>query len=299
MLGVELRIRTLFEAPTVADLVQRLDVKTAPETAFARMLPLRTHGSLRPLFCMHPAGGLSWVYAGFMRELDSQRPIYGLQAPAVANEEPFPASIESMAEEYVQAIRQVQPSGPYDLLGWSFGGVVAFAVACRFQKLGEQISSLTIMDSYPSTDERPARVESEDEMMREAASLLGIDVQQFGDKPVDFAVLFHAADRAGMIPADFNQKIAKRTFEMLQHNATLERNFRPSQFDGDVLFFFAARKKGDHRLPAAWQPFITGNLEVHSIDCKHGEMAEPGPLKEIGSILERKLQEKSSQRKTI
>lgn len=298
-LGVELRIRTLFEAPTVAELVQRLDVKTAPETAFERMLPLRTRGSLRPLFCMHPAGGLSWVYAGFMRELDSQRPIYGLQASAVTNEEPFPASIESMAEEYVEAIRQVQPSGPYDLLGWSFGGVVAFAVACHFQKLGEKISSLIIMDSYPSTNERPARVESEDEMMREAASLLGIDVEQFGDQPIDFAVLFRAADRAGMIPADFNQKIAKRTFEMLQHNATLERNFRPSQFDGDVLFFFAARKKGDHRLPEAWQPFVTGSLEIHSIDCKHGEMAEPGPLKKIGAILEQTLQERDLQRKMV
>jgi amino acid adenylation domain-containing protein len=292
-LGVELRIRTLFEAPTVAELVQRLGVKTSPESAFDRILPLRSSGSLRPLFCMHPAGGLSWSYAGFMRELDSQRPIYGLQASAVMNDEPFPLSIEAMAKDYANAIGQIQPSGPYDLLGWSFGGVVAFAVASCLQNQGEQVSSLIIMDSYPSTDERPARIETEDEMLREAASLLGIDVAQFGDGPVDFATLFHAADRAGHIPADFDQNIAKRTLQMMHHNADLERKFRPTTFDGNMLFFFAARKKGNYRLPEAWQPFITGSIEVHTIDCKHGQMTEPGPLKEIGRILERSLQTKT------
>jgi amino acid adenylation domain-containing protein len=288
-LGVELRIRTLFEAPTVADLVQRLDVKTSPESAFERILPLRSHGSLPPLFCAHPAGGLSWTYAGFMRELDPQRPIYGLQASAVANDEPFPTSVEAMAEDYVKAIRQIQPKGPYYLLGWSFGGILIFAVACHLQQQGEQVASLTIMDSYPSTDERPARVETEDEILREAASLLGLDVKQFGDRPVDFAMLFQAADRAGHIPADFNQHIAKRTLQMMKHNAALGRSFRPGRFDGDIQFFFADQKKGEYSLPEAWQPFITGRIYTHVIHCKHSEMTEPVPLKEIGRILDRHL----------
>lgn len=288
-LGIELRIRTLFEAPTVAELVQRLDVKTSPESAFDRTLPLRSSGSLPPLFCAHPAGGLSWTYAGFMRELDPQRPIYGLQAAAVAHDQPFPESVEAMAEDYVNAIRQVQPAGPYYLLGWSFGGVLAFAIACCLQQQGEQVASLTIMDSYPSTDERPARIETEDEMLREAASLLGLDVRQFGDQAADFERLFQAADRAGHIPADFNQSIARRTLQMMKHCAALERQFRPACFKGEMLFFFASQKTGNYRLPQAWQPFVTGNIEVHNIDCKHGAMTEAAPLKQIGRILDQRL----------
>ena len=65
-----------------------------------------------------------------MRELEAQRPIYGLQAPGVAHDVPYAATIDEMAEDYVNAIRQIQPQGPYHLLGWSFGGVVAYAMAC-------------------------------------------------------------------------------------------------------------------------------------------------------------------------
>ena len=288
-LGVQLSIRTLFEAPTVAELVQRLDVKTSAETAFERILPLRSQGNLPPLFCAHPAGGLSWCYAGFMRELDPQRPIYGLQTSAVMHDGPLPESVEAMAEEYVKAICQVQPTGPYYLLGYSFGGVLAFAIACALEKQYRQVASLTIMDSYPSTDERPARVETEDEMLREAARIMNIDIAQYGDKTVDFEMLFHAADRAGLIPADFNQQIARRTLQMMRHCAGLERNFRADRFSGDVLFFFAAQKTGEYRLPDAWKPFMSGNIEVHTVDCRHGEMTEPAPLKQIGKILDQHL----------
>jgi amino acid adenylation domain-containing protein len=288
-LGVQLSIRTLFEAPTVAELVHRLDVKTSPETAFDCVLPLRSQGSLPPLFCAHPAGGLSWCYAGFMRDLNPQRPIYGLQTSAIMHEGPLPESVEVMAEEYVKAIRQIQLSGPYHLLGWSFGGVLAFAIACALQKQGEEVASLTIMDSYPSTDERPARIETEDEMLREAATILGIDVTQFGDKAVNFEMLFHAADRAGHIPVDFNQQIARRTLQMMRHCAGLERNFRAGHFSGDVLFVFASKKTANYRLPDAWKPFVSGNIEVHTVDCRHGEMTEPVPLRQIGKILDRHL----------
>ena len=53
--GVELRIRTLFEAPTVAQLAPRLNAQSSPESAFEQLLPLRSQGSLPPLFCAHPA----------------------------------------------------------------------------------------------------------------------------------------------------------------------------------------------------------------------------------------------------
>src|SRR5205085_4907617 len=84
--------------------------------------------------------------------------------------------------------------------------------------------------------------------------------------------------------------IARRTLQMMRHCADLERKFRARRFDGDLLFFFATRKTGNYRLPEAWKPFITGNIDVHPVDCKHGAMTEPAPLKEIGRILEQRLQ---------
>ena len=288
-LGVELRIRTLFEAPTVAELAQRLDVNTPPESAFDQVLPLRSRGSLPPLFCAHPAGGLSWCYAGFMRELDSNRPIYGLQAAEVMNDEEFPDSIEEMAGKYAEAIRGIQPGGPYYVLGWSFGGVLAHAIACRLQQIGERVASLTIMDSFPSIEGYEVPVETEEEALRVFAGVLGIDLSELEGKRVDFAAVYDVANRAGHIPADFNEKIARKTLQMMLHNAALKQKFRSGCFDGDLLFFYADQKEGRHSLPETWKPHITGNIEVHTVHCKHFEMTDRGPIREIGRILDEHL----------
>ena len=289
--GVELRIRTLFEAPTVVQLAPRLNAQSSPESAFEQLLPLRSQGSLPPLFCAHPAGGLSWNYAGLMRELEAQRPIYGLQAPGVAHDVPYAATIEEMAEDYVNAIRQIQPQGPYHLLGWSFGGVVAYAMACRLQQMGEHVALLGIMDSYPSTEERQSSPMTEEKLMKELVPMLGLDLGDIGGGPLNFTAVYLAAKRAGQIPADFDERIARRNMQMLLHNSILEQRFRASQYEGDILFFFADVKEGEHRLPSAWQRYISGKLEVHTVHCKHYEMTEPAPLKTIGKILNQKLRE--------
>ncbi len=297
--GVELRIRTLFEAPTVAQLAPRLNAQSSPESAFEQLLPLRSQGNLPPLFCAHPAGGLSWNYAGLMRELEAQRPIYGLQAPGVAHDLPYAATIEEMAEDYVNAIQKIQPQGPYHLLGWSFGGVVAYAMACRLQQMGEHVALLGIMDSYPSTEDRESSPMTEEKLMKEIVPMLGLDLGDIGDGPLDFTAVYVAAKRAGQIPTDFDERIARRNMQMLLHNSILEQKFRAGHYDGDILFFFADVKEGEYRLPSAWQPYISGKLEIHTVHCKHYEMTEPAPIKTIGKILNQKLRERTASIPTV
>jgi amino acid adenylation domain-containing protein len=292
--GVELRIRTLFEAPTVAQLASRLNVQSSPESAFEQLLPLRSQGNLPPLFCAHPAGGLSWNYAGLMREIEAQRPIYGLQAPGVAHDVPYIDTIEEMAAEYVSAIQRIQPHGPYSLLGWSFGGVLAYAMACRLQALGERVAILGIMDSYPSNDQRESTPMTEEKLMKELAPMLGLDFGEIGNEPLNFDTIYEAARRTGEIPADFDERIARRNMEMLLHNSVLEQKFRAGHYDGDILFFFADMKESEHRLPSAWEPYISGTMEIHTVHCKHHEMTEPAPLRLIGKILNQRLTESMS-----
>ncbi|MCI4059960.1 thioesterase domain-containing protein, partial [Bacillus cereus] len=114
----ELSIGNLFEAPTVAGLAERLEMGSS-QSALDVLLPLRTSGDKLPLFCVHPAGGLSWCYAGLMTNIGTEYPIYGLQARGIGQREELPKTLDHMAADYIEQIRTIQPKGPYHLLGWS------------------------------------------------------------------------------------------------------------------------------------------------------------------------------------
>jgi nonribosomal peptide synthetase DhbF len=77
-LDADLSIRTLFAAPTPAALAEQLDV-TADSDGLDVLISLRASGERAPLFCVHPAAGVSWVYSGLLRYLEPDRPVYGLR----------------------------------------------------------------------------------------------------------------------------------------------------------------------------------------------------------------------------
>ncbi|MFD6751009.1 non-ribosomal peptide synthetase, partial [Streptomyces anthocyanicus] len=114
-LNVELPVTALFETPTIAALVGGLDRTPGSSSgdSFGVLLPLRTEGDLDPLFCVHPAIGLSWAYSGLLRHLDRQQPLYGLQARKFSDPDAAAPGVEEMVEDYLNEIRSVQPSGPY------------------------------------------------------------------------------------------------------------------------------------------------------------------------------------------
>ncbi|WP_369209146.1 thioesterase domain-containing protein, partial [Streptomyces sp. PU-14G] len=153
-LGADVSLGALYHAPTPGQLAKLLDTASDPcgttDDAYAMLLPLRTGGEDRPLFCFHPAGGLGWCYATLAPHLPPSLPVHALQAQGLRDTgEPLAATFPGLLAEYVARVRAVQARGPYRLLGWSLGGALAHAVAAHLQKEGEKVELLALLDAAP------------------------------------------------------------------------------------------------------------------------------------------------------
>ncbi|MHA6757538.1 thioesterase domain-containing protein [Streptacidiphilus sp. PAMC 29251] len=112
---------------TVADLAAAI---AGPQTGGSSLVvqlseQAGTGPELPRLFCVHPGGGSTHSYQELAARLAGSFVVHGVQASGLnAGEEPV-VGVEAMARRYWEEIRQIQPEGPYLLLGWSTGAVVA------------------------------------------------------------------------------------------------------------------------------------------------------------------------------
>jgi nonribosomal peptide synthetase DhbF len=273
-LDVDLSIRSLFEAPTVEALARRL-VRGRPALSdFEVLLPIRPTGTKPPLFCIHDAGGFSWPYSKLIRHIPVDHPIFGLQARNLTQRAKRPRSIEDMAADYVEIIRKVQPTGPYNLLGWSFGGLVAFAIATRLQESGETVSLLALLDSYPLPPRAEAVVFDDAEH----------SLAQVAINPI--MNLLDVLRREGL--TTLREHHYEAIIDTFRNNTAIMQTFSPAPFRGDLSLFVAMQTEGKPPIEN-WRPYVSGEIRIHPIDCAHDNMMDPDPAARIGTVLATEL----------
>nr|WP_243436612.1 non-ribosomal peptide synthase/polyketide synthase [Streptomyces sp. FH025] len=289
-LGLELGLRMLFEAPTVAGLTERL-LMDDPDDALDVVLPLRSTGTGTPLFCIHPGGGISWSYSGLLNHLGPQHPVYAIQARGLGRPEPLPASYEEMAADYADQIQKIQSEGPYLLLGWSAGGLIAHAIACELQSRGERTALLAILDAYPVKDVRfeVAPVPTVRDVL---VGVLDVDPDELGDREITYAEVAEVLNRRGSALAGLNERQVEVIVDIMINNAKLAVDFVPGGFDGDLLLFNSTIDRAeDNAGPETWRPYVTGRIESHEITTRHDRMTQAGSLAQIGPILAARITE--------
>jgi amino acid adenylation domain-containing protein len=143
--GVRVPIASLFPEATVEHLSGLLDSSIHRE-ATGSLVAIQPRGTRPPFFCVHPIDGEVVRYAQLARALGNQQPLYGLRARGLDDgAQPF-TDIAEMAAYYVAQMRQVWP-GPYQVGGFSSGGIVALEIANQLVDLGERVPLLVIFDT--------------------------------------------------------------------------------------------------------------------------------------------------------
>jgi amino acid adenylation domain-containing protein len=254
VVGAEVTIREVVEAPTVASLALLSTGRSAAQTRTGTLMPIRAGGKRSPVFCPHPAGGLGWIYMGLPRYLEDDRPVYALEDRSVRSDGTPPESLEDMAADYIEQIRSIQPHGPYYLVGWSSGGVLAHCMATRLQSAGERIALLALVDSYPP------------EQLPDDADGLAR------------AVLEVPESRFGGITADRIRATIRTNFELL-------RGFTPDVFEGDLLHLSGLEAREAQVDATVWTKYVKGNIRQHAIDCAHDDLLKDGLELGVGRIL--------------
>ncbi|MBE9010250.1 amino acid adenylation domain-containing protein, partial [Pseudanabaenaceae cyanobacterium LEGE 13415] len=174
--GLELPLKSVFEAPTIAQLAPVLDrlretsIPTIPplvaldRTNYRRkrnltqfephttpswspLVPLTLGTHAQPFFCVHPLFGVVLPYLELANTLNSDRSFYGLQPLGLDGKSTPLNRIEAIAAYYVKAIQAVQPEGAYCLGGWSFGGWVAYEMARQLKQAGKEVELLALFDT--------------------------------------------------------------------------------------------------------------------------------------------------------
>jgi thioesterase domain-containing protein len=160
-----------------------------------------------------------------------------------------------MAADYIRRIREVQPNGPYHLLGASFGGLVAHETAVRLQELGQPVAVLALLDSYPFPAAwRDLPPPPEDEV---TADLLG----------------------------DLDDERRTLAYQAFTHNSRLGAAWTPRRVTGPVLMFQATEgKTPDWPGPETWRFHVDG-VDVYRIASTHNGITAAAALAEIGVVL--------------
>ncbi|KAG0224904.1 hypothetical protein BGW42_004767, partial [Actinomortierella wolfii] len=187
---------------------------------------------------------------------------------------PLASSIEEMTLDYIDQIQKVQPHGPYILLGWSFGGIVAYNIAAELERRGENVQLLVILDSPAEYQELTSGTLEEEKRAaeKEISELLA----------------------AGMGSSDSLdiEDIQSRVLAILDNVNRLLKSHSPSVVNADILFLHAAITADNATQlidPAAWKPLTRSKVEVHEIQCLHDDMDEPKHIATIGRIISSRL----------
>ncbi|WP_168188732.1 amino acid adenylation domain-containing protein [Thermoflavimicrobium daqui] len=286
-------LASILQHSSIEQLAQLLrKSRTKPPSS---LVTLQSEGKQNPLICIHPVGGSVLSYLPLAQALGKERPLYAVQAEGLDGETAIHEEIQQMARRYIQSIRSVQPHGPYYLLGWSFGGLVAHEMACQLQQVGEQIDLLVLLDSRtPQSNGHEGELSEEEwiELFLQdfiGMNSLGLDLSTAGEQLQSNQLeqawmqrVAHIAKQDNM--PELEWEYLKRYFEVFQANLKSISKHEPQWFDGTITWFIASMEADQSTGGRRWERYAE-KVTTISLNADHYSIMKSPHVEAIASHL--------------
>ncbi len=275
--GRQLPITAIYDAGTAAELARLLD-EAPGRPGFSPLVLLNDVPDKTPIFLVHGIGGHVMELTRLGRSIAPDRRVFAIQARGLDGIETAIDSIEEMAEYYLEAIRQEQAEGPYLLVGYSFGGMVALEMARRIEAAGETVGLLAFVDAYPHPRYWPL-ISWLDVRWRRAAHRAMTRLRLGGVAALSRLIGrgdgvrrlrgVDALARPFMFDEDWPEAV-RRVYDTSL--AALSR-YRPAGYAGSVVFFRAASRSFYlPNSPSRMWAGLLGRLEIVKVPGDHVDM---------------------------
>ena len=296
--GRRLPLASLFRDPTVEAMAALLRGDGA-DLPWSPLVGLRTGGTRTPLFCVHGGFGSVFCFAELARRSDPVRPFYGLQPRGFfGGGEPL-HHIEEMAALHVEAIRTVQPHGPYFLAGYCMGGMVALEMARRLEEDGEPVSLVAMLDTKgPPMNPRSRVVDlSGDAFLAWFAAMLTAPAgeAEMAERMAEvgameeaerWALVLERARAARFLPPEVAEPAAVPAWlRVYRANLDAALGHVPARYGGRALLLVAEEERyEDPRL--GWSDEAAGGIEVRAVPGNHETMLDAPHAEALAEVLD-------------
>jgi acetoacetyl-CoA synthetase len=290
-MAIELPLSTLLDAPTIAEMAALID---DPQQLVEPLVLLRPGEGGRPLFFIHSMWGDVLEMRTLALQMESGVPVYGLRARGLNPGEQPQGSVEEMARTYIETIRGVQPTGPYRLSGYSFGGLVSYEIAGQLSAMGETVEWLGLIDAEvdPNALPRAARwrykLARPFHLIRWALESPRTSFPRFFRRVIKRVAPWAPIDEAPPEWMGDEPPLTRQIALACEHAATL---YRPKPYQGPVTYFLPrVRRLGLFCDPMpVWTRVIEGGMEIERVGGEHLEMVAPANAPALASRIDSHL----------
>lgn len=293
--SIELPLAVLLASTTIAELADRVEgilhgesTTSQREMQFAAdlvsqwlvtdtssrspLVAIQPQGGKPPIFCTHGLGGDVSVFGPLAEQLGPEQPFYGLRAQGLNGQDGPQERIEEMAACYLEAIRTVQPEGPYLLAGWSMGGIIALEIARQLAAAGQPTDLVAMFDTHCPDPERISKGLDDAVIMGWISRRLGFPIQDV-EAPASedpWQLVLEQARAAALVPAEVKVSQLRGLAQVCKAHVAALGSYELRDYRGRVIVFRAAGPSDAARGTAArdWDTLLD-NVEIRRVDGGH------------------------------